>query len=117
MKPDEGEFAGEAFMRRLQIVRDVDVKIGSALMSGGGGEPMVGRTLVLELEHRTNQSTAEATTTIFGLGQGDAVELCGKLLVSIDVAWGTEVMQEMLVAAAEIAGRIAAETEGENDDR
>ena len=111
----EGELAGEEVMRRLQVVRGVDVKIGAALMSREDGEPSVGRTLVLEVEHRTNHAPDTVTTTLFGLGQYEAVEWCGKLLVSIDLAFGTEVMKEMLVAAAEIAGRIAAQQDNEEN--
>jgi hypothetical protein len=114
----EGEFAGEEFMRRLQIVREATIHIGSAIMTDPDtGEPSVGRTLVLEVEHRTNMRVdADPTTTTFGLSQTNAVELCGRLLVSIDVAFGTDVVRDLLTRAAEISGEIAAERETNDDD-
>jgi hypothetical protein len=98
---------------RLQIITDADVHIGAALMGGRDGEPSVGRTLVLELEHRTNQSShdIEPLQTLFGLDQDSAVFVTGRLLVAIDVAFGRDVVRELLTEAARAAGRLAAEDE------
>ena len=114
----EGEFAGEDFMRRLQIVRDATVHIGSAITTDRDtGEPGVGRTLVLEVEHRTNMDLEAAPTqTVFGLGEANAIEMCGRLLIAIDVAFGEDVVRDLLTAVAELAGKIAAEREYDDDD-
>ena len=114
----DGSFASEAFMRRLQIVREATINIGSAIMTDAEtGEPAMGRTLVMHVEHRTNMDLkGKPKTTSFGLSQTNAVEMCGRLLIAIDVAFGEDVVRDLLTRAAEITGMIAAENEEKNDE-
>jgi hypothetical protein len=94
----EGEFVGQEFMDRLQIIGGTSVHVGSALMSVNG-EPRVGRTVVMEVAHRTNQSHEE-TTTLFGLDLDALSQLTGSLMSTLIITYGDEEFEHLLEQVA-----------------
>lgn len=96
---EQGEFVGREFMDRLQIIGDTKVHVGSALMSING-EPFAGRTVVMELLHRTNQSDDEPVTTLFGLDLAALSQLTGSLLSTMAIAYGDEEIEHLLEQVA-----------------
>ena len=87
---------GPEDLARLQIILDVDTHIGAAIFTEGDELMASGRTVVLAVTHRTNQSLDEPVTTMFGLSQ-DALEgMTGALLSTIAVAYGTETAHHLV---------------------
>lgn len=118
MNGEEGEFIGDDIVRKVELVLSSTIRVGAALTTTEGADPGVARTLIMAMEHRTNQSKRPPTTTLFGFDQETAVGVCGGLLAAIDMAYGDEVVNDLLVRVAEYVGEQRALRErDENDDR
>lgn len=89
-------------LANMQILHTATIHVGAALMSGGGIEPGVGRTLIAELVHYTNHNAKDpvVTTTLFGLNEDAGRQLLGGMLVAMALAYGDDVVNEVAVAAA-----------------
>jgi hypothetical protein len=115
---EEGEFVGQEVVRQVELVLDSRVHVGAALTTVDGGDPGVARTLVMEMEHRTNQSKADPVTTMFGFSQDAAAQVCGGLLAAIHIAYGHEAVDDLLMRVAQyVQEQIAIQEGTENDDR
>lgn len=90
-------------MANLQILHTATIHVGAALMSGGGTEPGVGRTLLAELEHYANHTAWNPVpvTTMFGLNEDAGRQLLGGMLVAMALAYGDDVVDDVVTAAAE----------------
>jgi hypothetical protein len=95
----EGSFASPEFMQALQVVQGTLVHMGTSLMTSGG-EPVVGRSLLLEIDHHANLTQIESTTH-FGLSQHATMNLSAQLLIGIALAYGEPALTELLNVVAQ----------------
>lgn len=79
---------------RLQIIEDLDVHIGSALMTVNG-EPVAARTLVMKLTYHVNQDRT-SQTALFGMDQQIAMGVTGALLYTLCLAYGDDTVADLL---------------------
>lgn len=108
--PPDGGFATEEFMRSLQLVENTMFHIGTTLTTDADGEPGAGRGLLMQITHRTNMDPEyEPRDSVFALSQGHAMDLAGRVMLTIGMAYGPDVVEDLFARIAEVAERLAAE--------
>ena len=94
--PELGDGMDGATLAQLQIIDDLDVHVGGALMMVDG-EPVSARTLVLQVFHHSNRGGPESgQVTLFGLNQSSGAGVVGSLLYAFHTAYGLEAMLNLI---------------------
>lgn len=103
----EGTMLPAEDMANLQILLEGTVHVGAALMTKNDGEPVVGRTLIAALVHRTNGSShdLEPELTLYGLDEDTARQMLGGMIVGISLAYGHHVVDDVVRLADEFLER------------